>query len=93
MSATNIQFYKDKMLVCDIKQTEYSYNDIENIYYIKSRYNVYGDVINRSSYVIVFNNGESIDLDEWTTVKNTEKYILPILDKVPIIVESDKDLP
>ena len=93
MSATNIQFYKDKMFVCDIKQTEYSYNNIENIYYIKSRYNVYGDVINRSSYVIVFNNGESIDLDEWTTVKNTEKYILPILDKVPIIVESDKDLP
>ncbi len=93
MSTTNIRFYENKMVVCDIKISEYYYKDIDYVYYIESRRNDYGNKINRASYVITFKNGETIDLDGWTSVEDTEKYILPILEKVPIRIESDKDLP
>ena len=76
--------------------TECAYEDIENVFYIKSRYNEYGDRINRASYVLDLNNGELLDLDGYTTPKETEKKLLPYLKSKDFEIktlDSDKDLP
>ena len=76
--------------------TECDYDDIENIYYIQSRYNEYGDRIERASYVLDLNNGKLLDLDGYTTTKETEKELLPYLKSKGfeiIKLDSDKDLP
>ena len=76
--------------------TECNYDDIENIYYIQSRYNEFGDRIQRASYVLDLNNGKLLDLDGYTTAKETEKELLPYLKSKGfkiIKLDSDKDLP
>ena len=90
----SFKYYNDENLIPTY--TECNYDDIENIYYIQSRYNEYGDRIQRASYVLDLNNGKLLDLDGYTTPKETEKKLLPFLERKGFTVEkldSDKDLP
>lgn len=99
-SFTNMRFYKTYGDYDSEEQPfsriEFRYEDVNCIYYINSRYNEYGDRINRPSYVIYMNDGRLIDCDGYTSVKKTEKYILPVFDayNLEIVqVDSDRDLP
>ncbi len=65
------------------KTEKVEYQHIDDIYYVQGRYNPYGDYIDRESYVIVLSDGKKLDLDGYTSVKDTEEYILPIFDKNP----------
>ena len=75
--------------------SEYSYSDIESVYYMKSRYNDYGEVINRSSYVLEMNDGGILDFDAFTTNEEAEETIIPFLKDKGFVVKtiaSDKEL-
>lgn len=63
------------------KSIQIKYEDIEKIYYMDARYNVYGDRIDRPSYVLIFKDGTMFDLDMVNTAEETEKDILPLLEK------------
>ena len=79
-----------------INHNTYSYDEIYGVYYINSRYNIYGDRIDRPSYVIVLNDGNTFDLDGSTSVKKSEKTVIPFLAEKGFevtILNSDRDLP
>ncbi len=93
MMVSNVRFYDDSI---DFMSQEYNYSQIHNVYYIKARHNPKGDIIQRPSYVILFKDKTSLDLDGYTSVKYTEEVVLPLLkDKgLDIIrVDSDNELP
>ncbi len=101
-SVDGISFYDDHLTysksenVLNYSLDNVSYEDIDKIYKIEGRYNDYGDYISRASYIICFKDGTSLDLDGYTSVKTTEKQILPILEKhtgEPIHLKSDRDIP
>lgn len=55
-----------------------------------------GDRIERGSYVILFDDKTSLDLDGYTSVEFAEKKVLPILKGKGIGVknaDSERDLP
>ena len=73
---------------------EFNYYEVADIYYIKSRYNDYGDIVHRSSYVIALKDGTCIDLDGSTNLKNQERLVQKLFgDHKVIQVETDRDLP
>ncbi len=89
----NVKLYDDKIT---FGSKSYGYNDIYAVYRIDARYNRYGDRIDRPSYVILFDDETSLDLDGYASVKATEKEVLPILEKNGFTVktaESEKELP
>lgn len=90
----NVQFYNDYL---KFNSNTYNYNEIDGIYHIDARYNVYGDRIKRSSYVILFKDKISLDFDGYTSVNYTEKYVLPLLKEKTGLqvknVDSEKQLP
>lgn len=93
MLIPNVRFYDEQIAFND---KNYRYNEINSVYYICARYNVYGDRINRGSYVILFDDQTSLDLDGSTTVARTKKEILPLLKSKGFEVkyaDSEKDLP
>ena len=57
------------------------YEDVEKIYYMDARYNVYGVRIDRPSYVLIFKDGTMFDFDMINTAEETEKDVLPLLEK------------
>lgn len=76
--------------------TRIEYEDIEKIYYMDARYNIYGDRLERPSYVLILNDGNMFDFDMVGTAEETEEYVLPLLEKYEleiIRVDSDKDIP
>lgn len=90
---SNVRFYKD-----DVKfdGQSYHYSQIESVYHIDARYNVYGDRIERASYVILFEDKTSLDLDGYTSIEFTENEVLPLLKSKDIDIktaDSEKDLP
>ena len=90
------RFYDDHALIYEegISPQQVEYDDISEIYYIHGRYNDYGDLISRASYVLVLHNGEAIDLDCTASVKQQQKLIETIFtDNTVIEVESDRNLP
>ena len=75
---------------------EFEYSEIVAVYHIDARHNMDGDRIDRASYVIVLEDGTVIDLDGYATVKQTEKKVLPLLERYEIDIielDSDRDLP
>ncbi len=79
-----------------LEMTELQYEDIEKIYYMDARYNVYGDRIDRPSYVLIFKDGTMFDFDMINTAEQTEKDILPLLEKYDleiIKVDNHKKIP
>ncbi len=93
MMTANIRFYENSI---EFDGKSYNYTQIDSVYCINSRYNVYGDKIERASYVILFNDKTSIDLDGYTSIKFTENKVLPLLKEKNIVIktaDSEKDLP
>ena len=75
---------------------EIQYEDIDKIYYMDARYNIYGDRIDRPSYVLIFKDGTMFDFDMINTAEETEKDILPLLEKYDleiIRVDNHKEIP
>lgn len=66
----------------------YKYENLETVYYIDGRYNVYDELVERGSYVLVFEDGTAIDLDGSLTEKQTEEHILPLLK--PYVAEVEE---
>jgi hypothetical protein len=90
---SNVRFYDDKI---SFENKTYYYNDIDSVYYIESRYNVYDERIERASYVILFVDKTSLDLDGFTSIEFTEKEVLPLLREKGITLKSamsEKELP
>ncbi len=78
------------------KPIRIEYQDIEKIYHMEARYNVYGDRIERPSYVLKTKDGMLFDFDSITTAKETEEKFLPIIKeyKIEMInVDSHNDIP
>lgn len=74
--------------------TEFSYSEIESIYYINSRHNVYGGRVERGSYVIVLQDGSRFDLDGNLFESEQEMLIDALFSDFQIItVDSDLELP
>lgn len=72
------------------------YEDIDKIYYMDARYNVYGDRIDRPSYVLIFKDGTMFDFDMINTAEETEEDVLPLLEKYNleiIKVDNHKEIP
>ena len=78
------------------KMTRIEYEDIDTVYYMKARYNFDGDRIERPSYVLIFKDGTMFDFDMVNTAKETEKDVLPLLEKYDleiIKVDNHKEIP
>lgn len=79
------RFYADRMVYDDaarfplLNPVTYAYEDIDRVCYIEGRWNVYDELVERGSYVLIFEDGRVIDLDAAVTVKGTEKQVLPLL--------------
>lgn len=71
------------------------YGKLENVYYSKGLYNVYGDYIGRPSYLLEFEDGIVWNSDGFMEIEAFEKNVLPILedyyDEI-IYVEARNDL-
>lgn len=88
-----IRFYDDRI---SFYGNNYNYSEIHSVYYISARYNVYGDRIERGSYVILFQDQTSLDLDGSASVDVTVRDVLPILKEKGFEVQfadSENDLP
>lgn len=78
------------------EMTQIQYEDVEKIYYMNARYNVYGDRIDRPSYVFILKDGTIFDFDMINTAEETERDILPLLEKYDleiIKVDNHKEIP
>ena len=90
---SNVRFYDDRVAFYG---NTYRYDEIHSVYYISARYNVYGDRIERGSYVILFQDHTSLDLDGSASVEVTVRDVLPILKEKGFEIrfaDSEKDLP
>ena len=90
---SNARFYDNCI---KFNNTSYTYDQIDSVYYIEAVHNTSGNKIERASYVILFKDKTSLDLDGYTSIEFTEKEVLPLLrDKGFKInsAESDYDLP
>lgn len=90
---SNVRFYEENIR---FDNCSYSYEQIYAVYRIDARYNIYGERINRPSYVILFKDKTSLDLDGYTTAEFTENKVLPLLKAKGFKTEfadSEKDLP
>ncbi|MBQ3203017.1 MAG: hypothetical protein IJB36_05175 [Clostridia bacterium] len=80
------RFYTDRMVWDDaakfplLNPVTYAYEDIEQVYYVEGRINVFDELVERGSYVLVFEDGSAIDLDGSLSVKQSEEHVLPLLD-------------
>ena len=93
--AETFSYNQSDSLIC-IDPVTYRYADISGVYYIEARYNVYGDRIERPSYVILLRDGGSLDLDGCTSVKVSEMTVIPFLKEkgfTVVTLDSDRDLP
>lgn len=100
-AAATPRFYTDEMVWDDaakfplLNPVTYRYEDIDKLYYIEGRWNVYDELVERGSYVLVFEDGTALDLDGSLDVAETERQVLPLLtpyvDEV-ITYPSDREL-
>ena len=95
------RFFADRMVYDDAAKfplpnpVTYAYEDIDRVYYIEGRWNVYDELVERGSYVLVFDDGTAIDLDAAVSVKETEQHVLPLLEPYvdeAITYPSDREL-
>lgn len=89
----SIRFYDEHIAFYG---NHYRYEEIDSIYYISARHNAYGDRIDRGSYVFLFEDHTSLDLDGLASVDVTIRDVLPILKDKGFEVQfadSEKELP
>lgn len=90
------RFYEDHAICYRDEDAalHFDYDQIEDIYYIKARYNVYGDLVKRGSYVIALKDGTCIDLDGSADEKNQKEMVQALFGDFTVIeVETDRNLP
>lgn len=90
---SNVRFNEKNI---KFENKSYSYNHIDSIYHIDARYNVYYERIERSSYVILFKDKTSLDLDGYTSAEITEKQVIPFLKSKGFEIkkaDSERELP
>lgn len=90
---SNVRFYDNEI---KFEGKSFHYDDIDSVYYIEARYNIYDERIERGSYVILFDDKTSLDLDGFTSIEFAEKEVLPLLKKKGFnikSVDSEKNLP
>lgn len=99
IAADSVRFYKESFVYCPqfpFFEERVLYSEVDAVYHIDARYNVYDERIERSSYVIVMADGSYVDLDGYTSVDITEKQVLPLLTEqnIPVLcMDSDRQLP
>lgn len=89
----NVRFYDDTI---KFGEHSYHYRQIDSVYRIDARYNMYDERIERASYVILFDDKTSLDLDGYTSVDITEKEVIPLMKRKGIVIkmaDSEKELP
>lgn len=73
----------------------YSYAEIQEICHVEARYNSSGDRIERSSYLILMQDGRRCDFDGNATEKQCETVLFPLLEpyEIPLTeLDSPRDL-
>ncbi len=100
MSFWTTRVYDTHILASDsinaFKPLRIEYENIEKIYHMDARYNVYGDRLERPSYVIETKDGTIFDFDCITTAEKTKEKFLPIIKdyEIEIVnVDSHKEIP
>ena len=100
MSIGTMAVYNDKLTVAEYSpftHSEYRFEDIEEIYHIDARYNVYGERVPFGSYVLVMKDKTMFDFYSNISEEKTEKKVLPIVLKNHKFeiknVDSDRNLP
>ena len=89
----NVLFYENSI---KFNSKEYTYSQIDSVYYIDARYNDFDERIERGSYVILFKDKSSLDLDGFTTVKYSKEKVVPLLKEKGYDVkyaDSERNLP
>lgn len=95
------RFYTDRMVYDDaakfpfLNPVTYAYEDIERVCYIEGRWNVYDELVERGSYILLFADGTAVDLDSTISEKQTVEQVLPLLESYIDEVElfpSDREL-
>ena len=74
----------------------FTYEEVDAIYHIQSRYNDFGERIEFDSYVIATADGRLTDLYGFTSAEETREKALPIFQAAGIEVielDSDRELP
>lgn len=74
----------------------FTYDQVEAIYHIQSRYNDFGDRLELDSYVIATADGQLTDLYGFASGKETREKAIPLFLNagIPIIeLDSDRELP
>ena len=85
-SFMSTRFYEEHMTYNDgeefipVGTTTCYYSELKNVYYSEGVYNVYGDYIDRPSYLFEFEDGTVWDSDGCTSVEAVEEHILPLID-------------
>lgn len=96
MLGMNERFYPDHGVCLGEEggKVAFSYSEIESLCFIESRYNVYGDRVNRGSWVIVLKDGVFFDLDGNASRKQQEQLVETLFAEYPQKrLDSDRDLP
>ena len=63
-----------------LRRQELRFSEIREICHVSARYNVYGDRIERSSYVIVAKDGRRFDLNGSASERQCESMLFPLLE-------------
>lgn len=86
-SCMNIRCYEDKMIYTPAEtflsfetETRY-YKDITGVYQVEGLYNDYGDWIDRSFYVICFNDGTRFNTDYYIDEEEAREDLLPVIEE------------
>ena len=90
------RFYEDHAVISieGIWDQRVEYDQVRQIYYIQGRYNDYGDLIHRPSYVILLLDGTAVDLDCTASLKEQKEVIETVFCNFAVTtLESDRDLP
>lgn len=98
ISGSSVQMYEDHAEIHHsvFDHQSFTYEEVEAIYHIQSRYNDFGDRVEFDSYVIATADGRLTDLYDFTSAEETREKALPLFRKAGIEVielDSDRDLP
>jgi hypothetical protein len=98
ISSSNVQLYEDRATVNHslLEHQSFTYDEVEAIYHIQSRYNDFGTRLELDSYVIATADGQLTDLYAFASGEETRKKALPIFQKAGLEIielDSDRDLP
>ena len=76
-----------------LARSEYSISDIKEVCHIIARHNINGERVERSSYVVVMNDGRKLDLDGYASEKQTEEKLLKLLSGITVReCDSDREI-